>query len=208
MGQKGPSQATRWNRCARPPSTHPSLPTLLRPATTLSRGVDRGGIDRVPIDCGRWQRRTDPLVSPPKPTGESSETDKLPRTRKYIRCATHHRLIHRPRRGPHRLIHLPRPEPHRLIHPPRRGPHRLIQIPALASGADASQAPPNPTAAIAAPDHFPKLRRNRRRSSESCSFSEPPISEDGRSSIAIGGEVLTPLLLEFRSLESKNARRR
>jgi len=186
---------------------HPSRPTFLRPAATSSRGVDCAAIGRVPLDSGQWQRRTDRLGSPPKPTVESSEADKLPRTRKYIQCVTHHRLIHRPRRGPHRLIHRPRPEPHRLIHPPRRGPHRLIQIPALASGADASQAPPNPTAAIAAPDHLPKLRRNRRRSSDSCSFSEPPISEDGRPSIVIEGEVLTPRL-EFRSSESKNARRR
>src|SRR5258708_20103900 len=122
----------------------PSRSTFLRPAATSSRGVDRAAIDRVPLDCGRWQRRTDHLVSPPKPTGESSETDKLPRTRKYIQCVTYHRLIHRPRRGPHRLIHRPRPEPHRLIHPPPRGPHRLIQIPPLPPAPHPNPAPPNP----------------------------------------------------------------
>jgi hypothetical protein len=150
------------------------------------------------------------LVPLPKQRVESSETDNLPRTRKYIQWVTHQRFTHRlPRRpGPHRLIHLPRPPgPHRLIHPPRRGPHRLIQIPALAFGANASQAPPKPTAAIAAPDHFPMLRRNKRLSRDSCSSSELPISEDGRLFIAIEREVLTPHL-EFRPSESKNAWRR
>ena len=95
---------------------------------------------------------------------------------------SYHQLIHPPGRGgPHVLIHRPRRggEPHRLIHPPRRGaPHRLIQIPALASGAFASQAPPNPTAAIAAPDHLPMLRRNKRLFSDCCSFSGPAVSDD------------------------------
>src|SRR5215831_13898900 len=98
---------------------------------------------------------------------------------------SYHQLTHPPRRGgPHELIHPPRRGgPHRLIHlPPRRrrggAPHRLIQTPALASGALASQAPPKPTAAIAAPDHFPMLRRNKRLFSDCCSFSGPAISDD------------------------------
>src|SRR6516225_7859092 len=108
--------------------------------------------------------------------------DEVPRTRKFIHGPSYHQLTHPPRRGPHVLIHLPRRggAPHRLIHPPRRGaPHRLIQTPALASGAFASQAPPNPTAAIAAPDHLPMLRRNKRLSSTCCSCSDPAVSEDG-----------------------------
>jgi hypothetical protein len=40
-------------------------------------------------------------------------------------------------------------------------------------------APPKPNAAIAAPDHFPMLRRNKRLFWDFCSFSEP-ISEDGK----------------------------
>src|SRR5258708_27810155 len=128
---------------------YPSRPTFLRPAATSSRGVDRAAIGRVPHDSGRWQRTTDHLVCPPKPTVESSEADKLPRTRQYIQCVAYHRLIHRPRRGPHRLIHLPPPEPHRLIPPPRPAPHPLIQIPAFASGSDANPAPPHPTPPLA-----------------------------------------------------------
>src|SRR6516165_9979868 len=94
----------------------------------------------------------------------------LPRTRKFIHGPSYHQLTHPPRRGPHVLIHLP-----------RRGgePHRLIQTPALASGAFASQAPPNATAAIAAPDHLPMLRRNKRLSSDCCSLSGPVVSDDG-----------------------------
>src|SRR5262249_16388864 len=96
----------------------------------------------------------------------------------------YHQLIHPPGRGgPHVLIHLPRRGggAHRLIHLPRRGtgPHRLIQSPALASGAFPSHAPPKPTAAIAAPDHLPMLRRNKRLSSDCCSFSGPAVSDDG-----------------------------
>src|SRR5260370_5151811 len=101
---------------------YPSRPTFLRPAATSSRGVDRAAIGRVPLDSGQWQRTTDRLGSPPKPMVESSEADKLPRTRKYIQCVTYHRLIHRPRRGPHPLIHRPRPETPPLIPPPRRWP--------------------------------------------------------------------------------------
>jgi hypothetical protein len=61
----------------------------------------------------------------------------------------------------------------------------LIQIPALASGAFASQAPPNPTAAIAAPDHLPMLRKNKRLFSDSGSFSGPAVSDDCGLFIAI-----------------------
>lgn len=143
----------------------------------------------------------------PKLTAVSSEKGRLPRTRKFIHCATYHRLIHRPRLGPHRLIHPPRRrEPPRLIHPPRgREPHELIQIPAFASGVVASQAPPNPTAAIAAPDHLPMLRRNKRLSSDCCSLLDPAISEDGGLFMVIEDEVLTP---QFRPSTSKNAWRR
>ena len=110
-------------------------------------------------------------------------------TQIYLR-PTYHQLTHPPRRGPHVLIHLPRRGggAHRLIHPPRQrrgAPHRLIQIPALASGAFASQAPPNPTAAIAAPDHLPMLRRNKRLFSDCCSFSGPVVSDDGSLFITI-----------------------
>ena len=49
----------------------------------------------------------------------------------------------------------------RLIQPPRTGPRRFIQTPALASGEEASQAPPT-AARIAALDHFPMLLRNKR----------------------------------------------
>ena len=128
---------------------------------------------------------------PPKLTAVSLEKGRLPRTRKFIRCPTYHQLTHPPRRGPHPLTHLPRRlGPHRLIHPPRRrGPHRLIQTPALASGAFASQVPPNATAAIAAPDHLPMLRRNKRLSSNCCSFSDGALSEDGGLFIVIEDEV-------------------
>jgi hypothetical protein len=43
----------------------------------------------------------------------------------------------------------------------------LTHAPALASGEEAIQAPPATAAAIAAPDHFPMLRRNKRRLSDS-----------------------------------------
>jgi len=45
----------------------------------------------------------------------------------------------------------------------------LTQTPASASGGEASQAPPNTAAAIAALDHFPKLWRNSRRPTSSSS---------------------------------------
>ena len=144
---------------------------------------------------------------PPRLTAISLAKAGLPRTRKFIHCATYHRLIHRPRLGPHRLIHPPRRrEPPRLIHPPRgREPHELIQIPAFASGAVASQAPPNPIAAIAAPDHLPMLRRNKRLSSDCCSLLDPAISEDGGLFMVIEDEVFIP---QFRPSTSKNAWRR
>jgi hypothetical protein len=98
-------------------------------------------------------------------------------------AVSYHQFTHPPRRGPQRLIHRPR-GPQRLIHRPRRrGPQRLTQIPALDSGAVANQAPHKPTAAIAAADHFPTLRRNSRRFTESCSWLESPNSEDGSLSI-------------------------
>jgi len=92
-------------------------------------------------------------------------------------------LIHRPR-GPQRLIHRPR----------RRGPQRLIQTPALDSGAIANQAPPKATAAIAAADHFPTLRRNSRLFTESCSLLESANSEDGSLSIINRSGATLPLL--------------
>src|SRR5262249_45207211 len=124
----------------------------------------------------------DHLVFPPKLTAISLAKARLPRTRKFIHRPTYHQLTHPPRRGPHVLIHLPRRGggAHRLIHPPRRGaPHRLIHIPALASGAFSSQAPPPSPHAMAAPYHLPMLRRNKRLSSDCCSFSGPAVSDDG-----------------------------
>jgi hypothetical protein len=94
-----------------------------------------------------------------------------------------------PPRGPHRLIQPPRRGPHRLIQPPRRGPHRSIQTPALTSGAETNQAAPNTAAAIAAPDHFPMPRRNKRLSCNSSGSWEPLIGKDGSSFIAAQSEV-------------------
>ena len=119
------------------------------------------------------------------------------------RCVAHHQFTHPPRRGPQRLIHRPR-GPQRLIHRPRRrGPQRLIQTPALDSGAIANQAPPKATAAIAAADHFPTLRRNSRLFTESCSLLESANSEDGSLSI-INRSGATPPSPQRRS-GSKNA---
>src|SRR5271165_3286839 len=65
-----------------------------------------------------------------------------------------------------------------MTHPPPPPPRRFTHAAALAEGGDASQAPPKTTAAIAAPDHFPMLWRNRRRSSSSLPFSLPVASGD------------------------------
>ena len=83
------------------------------------------------------------------------------------------RLIHPPPpTTPLRLIQLPPPTtPLRLIHPPPPPtPPRLIQLPTQ----EVSQVPPV-TAKITAPDHFPTLRRNKRRLSDSL-FSAGPFS--------------------------------
>src|SRR5215469_16125085 len=85
------------------------------------------------------------------------------------------RLI-QPPPPPPRLIHPPPPPPRPLIHPPPPPyPRRLIQ-PALASGDIASQAAPNTTAAIAAPDHLPMVCRKMRRRNGSVSSSVPVVS--------------------------------
>jgi hypothetical protein len=71
------------------------------------------------------------------------------------------------------FIHPPPPPPRPFIHPPPPPPRRLTQPAALASGADASQVAPKAAAAIAAPDHFPRLRRKRRRFTSSLPSSVP-----------------------------------
>src|SRR5262249_753884 len=114
---------------------------------------------------------------------------------------TYHRLIQLPRGGPHRLIQPPRRGPHRLIQPPRRGPHRLIQMPAWACGADLNQAPPNTAAAIAATDHFPRPRRNRRLSCPSFSSSDPSVSKDASSFMTIEGIFYDSPVVRSESVE-------
>ena len=108
--------------------------------------------------------------------GEVRRTTKQPReiiglsfvgTRKTIPVrTTYQRLIQPP--PPTRRLTQPPPPPPLIQPPPRTGPLRLIQ-PALAFGKEASQAPDPTAARIAAPDHFPMLRRNNRRSSNSVS---------------------------------------
>ena len=79
---------------------------------------------------------------------------------------SYQRLIQPP--PPPRRLTQPPPPPPLIQPPPRTGPLRLTQ-PALAFGKEASQAPAPTVARIAAPDHFPMLRRNNRRSSNSVS---------------------------------------
>jgi hypothetical protein len=79
---------------------------------------------------------------------------------------TYQRLIQPP--PPTRRLTQPPPPPPLIQPPPRTGPLRLTQ-PAAAFGEEASQAPAPTAARIAAPDHFPMLRRNNRRCSNSVS---------------------------------------
>src|SRR4029077_13547600 len=57
----------------------------------------------------------------------------------------------------------------------------------LPAGADLNQAPPNTAAAIAATDHLPMPRRNRRLSCPSLSSSDPSVPRHGSSFMTIGG---------------------
>ena len=79
--------------------------------------------------------------------------------------------------SPTATVYPPTTAPTATVYPPPTATTPTVtQPPALASGGDASQVPPKTAAAIAAPDHFPRLRRKRRRFSSSLPSLGPVVS--------------------------------
>jgi hypothetical protein len=105
-----------------------------------------------------WQRR-------------SLQTDAHPARRAGAQrqASSYQRLTQPPPPPTLRLTQPPPPPPPLIQPPPRTPPLRLTQPPARAVGAEENQAPAARAATIAAPDHFPTLRRNNRRWSNSVS---------------------------------------
>lgn len=158
------------------------LPPIIR-----ERENSRAAIGSIRSPSSRSQHTADRPEVPPNQPARRQVDYQFPAARTDSGKVAYQRLTQRPPPPPRRLIQPPPPPPPLIQPPPRTAPLRFTHAPALASGEEEIQTPPPTAATTAAPDHFPMLRRNKRRSSNSLSAVAVFSMED---SLLIGGKSL------------------